>query len=59
MIVPIGEAPLLLGDGKKTVALEFTNLSFETVGKTILNGVSGFALPGQVIAIMGPSGAGN
>jgi ABC-type multidrug transport system fused ATPase/permease subunit len=43
---------------RKPAAIEFTNLRFATAGKQILNGVSGSARPGEVVAIMGPSGAG-
>jgi ABC-type multidrug transport system ATPase subunit len=42
----------------KPVSLEFKDLTFSVNGKQILNGVSGAATPGHVVAIMGPSGAG-
>ena len=40
------------------ITLEFDSLTFGTAGKEILRGVTGRAEPGQVVAIMGPSGAG-
>ena len=53
-----GEVALNALGSPSSVVLEFNGLTFGTGGKSILNGVSGFALPGQVIAVMGPSGAG-
>jgi ATP-binding cassette subfamily B protein len=40
------------------ITIEFNDIHFGTAGKEILKGVSGHASPGQVVAIMGPSGAG-
>lgn len=42
----------------KPMALQFENLSYNLKGKEILSGISGIAHPGQVMAIMGASGAG-
>lgn len=43
---------------REPVALEWTDLRFSVGERTILDNVGGFALPGQVLALMGPSGAG-
>ena len=49
---------------KTGVRLDFKNLSLtipgkrKTPAKTILHSVSGYAMPGEVLYIMGPSGAG-
>lgn len=42
----------------KSAALEFENVSYHLNGKQILSGVQGIAQPGQLMAIMGASGAG-
>ena len=42
----------------KPASLQFENVSYELNGKQILSGVQGIALPGQLMAIMGASGAG-
>ena len=42
----------------KPASLQFENVSYNLNGKQILSGVQGIALPGQVMAIMGASGAG-
>lgn len=42
----------------KAAALQFENVSYELNGKQILHGVRGIVNPGQVMAIMGASGAG-
>ena len=47
----------LLAD-HKPVALQFDNISYSLNGKLILSGIQGIARPGQVMAIMGASGAG-
>ena len=39
-------------------SLHFSDLSYNLAGRTILDGVSGSAKPGQLLAIMGASGAG-
>jgi hypothetical protein len=39
-------------------ALHFSDISYQLYGKVILEGVRGAVDPGQVMAIMGPSGAG-
>lgn len=40
------------------VTLEWNNLGFSVGERKILDNISGFARPGQVLALMGPSGAG-
>lgn len=40
------------------MALQFENVSYDLKGKEILSGISGIAQPGQIMAIMGASGAG-
>ena len=42
----------------KPAALQFENVSYQLNGKQILSDVQGIALPGQLMAIMGASGAG-
>ena len=42
----------------KPASLQFDNVSYALNGKQILSGVQGIALPGQLMAIMGASGAG-
>ncbi|KAL8851132.1 MAG: hypothetical protein Q9221_003935 [Calogaya cf. arnoldii] len=42
----------------KPASLQFENVSYQLNGKQILSGVQGIALPGQIMAIMGASGAG-
>ena len=42
----------------RPMALQFENLSYNLKGKEILAGISGIAQPGQIMAIMGASGAG-
>ena len=42
----------------KPAALQFENVSYQLNGKTILSEIQGVALPGQLMAIMGASGAG-
>lgn len=42
----------------KPAALQFRGLSYDLNGKRILQGVQGVVNPGEVMAIMGPSGAG-
>ncbi|KAL8934080.1 MAG: hypothetical protein Q9211_005416 [Gyalolechia sp. 1 TL-2023] len=42
----------------KPASLQFENVSYQLNGKQILTGVQGIALPGQIMAIMGASGAG-
>ena len=42
----------------KPASLQFDNVSYSLNGKQILSGVQGIALPGQLMAIMGASGAG-
>lgn len=42
----------------KPASLQFENVSYQLNGKRILSGVQGIALPGQIMAIMGASGAG-
>ena len=39
-------------------SLQFENVSYDLQGKQILSGIHGIALPGQLTAIMGASGAG-
>ena len=43
---------------KPTYSLLWEDLHYRVKGKTVLRGVSGLALPGEVLAIMGPSGSG-
>ena len=40
------------------VSLKFENLSYEVKTRQILNGITGEARPGSLMAIMGPSGSG-
>ena len=42
----------------KPMALQFEDVSYNLKGKEILSGISGIAQPGQIMAIMGASGAG-
>ena len=42
----------------KPASLQFENVSYQLNGKIILSDVQGVALPGQLMAIMGASGAG-
>jgi len=42
----------------KPATLHFCNVSYQLNGKKILEGVQGTVSPGQVMSIMGPSGAG-
>lgn len=42
----------------KPASLQFENVSYQLNGKTILSDIQGVALPGQLMAIMGASGAG-
>lgn len=42
----------------KAASLQFENVSYHLNGKQILSGVQGVAVPGQIMAIMGASGAG-
>ena len=42
----------------KPMALQFENVAYNLKGKEILSGISGIAQPGQIVAIMGASGAG-
>ena len=42
----------------KPMALHFEDVSYNLKGKEILSGISGIAQPGQIMAIMGASGAG-
>ena len=42
----------------KPASLQFENVAYHLNGKQILSGVQGIALPGQLMAIMGASGAG-
>ncbi|KAI4190581.1 MAG: hypothetical protein LQ348_003643 [Seirophora lacunosa] len=42
----------------KPASLQYENVSYSLNGKQILSGVQGIALPGQIMAIMGASGAG-
>ncbi|KAL9128857.1 MAG: hypothetical protein Q9217_002546 [Psora testacea] len=42
----------------KPASLQFENVSYQLNGKQLLSGVQGIALPGQLMAIMGASGAG-
>ena len=51
------ESARLLAD-HKPASLQFENVSYELNGKRILSGIRGTAQPGQLMAIMGASGAG-
>lgn len=42
----------------KPMALQFENVIYNLKGKEILSGISGIAHPGQIMAVMGASGAG-
>lgn len=42
----------------KPMALQFQDVSYNLKGKQILRGISGIAQPGQIMAVMGASGAG-
>lgn len=42
----------------KPASLQFDNVSYQLNGKQILSGIRGISLPGQLMAIMGASGAG-
>lgn len=42
----------------KPASLQFENVSYHLNGKQILSGIRGITLPGQLMAIMGASGAG-
>lgn len=42
----------------KPMALQFEDVSYNLKGKQILTGISGIAQPGQIMAVMGASGAG-
>lgn len=42
----------------KPASLQFENVSYQLNGKQILSGIRGISLPGQLMAIMGASGAG-
>ena len=42
----------------KPASLQFENVAYNLNGKQILSGIQGIALPGQLMAIMGASGAG-
>ena len=42
----------------KPASLQYDNVSYDLQGKHILSGIQGIALPGQLTAIMGASGAG-
>lgn len=42
----------------RPASLQFENVSYNLNGKEILSGIQGVALPGQLMAIMGASGAG-
>ncbi|CAD5214935.1 unnamed protein product [Bursaphelenchus xylophilus] len=54
----------LLDKGKQTSGIEHVTMTWENVtvvskaGRNILDGVSGIALPGETLALMGASGAG-
>ena len=51
------ETAKLMAD-HKPASLQFENVSYHLNGKQILSGVQGVAQPGQLMAIMGASGAG-
>ncbi|KAI9878697.1 MAG: hypothetical protein M1830_010790 [Pleopsidium flavum] len=51
------ETAKLMAD-HKPAALQFENVSYHLNGKQILQGIQGVAQPGQLMAIMGASGAG-
>ena len=41
---------------RMSMTLAFENLTVEIEGKTILDNISGHVKPGEVLAVMGPSG---
>lgn len=43
---------------KEQISLTWRNLSATINGKTLVSNSTGYALPGTMLAIMGPSGAG-
>ena len=51
------ETAKLMAD-HKPASLQFENVSYHLNGKQILSGIQGIAQPGQLMAIMGASGAG-
>ena len=51
------EGQQLMAD-HKPASLQFENVSYQLNGKVILSEIQGIALPGQLMAIMGASGAG-
>ncbi|KZP09735.1 hypothetical protein FIBSPDRAFT_911906 [Athelia psychrophila] len=55
--LPDNEASKLMTD-HVPASLHFSNLTYTINGRTILDGISGRIQPGQVLAIMGASGAG-
>ncbi|KAH9945126.1 uncharacterized protein BXZ73DRAFT_38891 [Epithele typhae] len=55
--LPENESAKLMTD-HVPASLHFSNVSYFLNGRTILEGVSGSAKPGQLLAIMGASGAG-
>lgn len=55
--LPESETAKLMTD-HVPAALHFSDISYTLGGRTILDGISGAARPGQLMAIMGASGAG-
>ncbi|KAI8980227.1 hypothetical protein BD414DRAFT_494008 [Trametes punicea] len=55
--LPENESAKLMTD-HVPASLHFSNISYSLGGKTILDNISGCAKPGQLLAIMGASGAG-
>ncbi|CDO70642.1 hypothetical protein BN946_scf184756.g8 [Trametes cinnabarina] len=55
--LPENESAKLMTD-HVPASLHFSNISYTLGGKTILDNISGCAKPGQLLAIMGASGAG-